>query len=232
MIPDFALEREQWALGARRVAGVDEVGRGPLAGPVCVAAVIFAPETRLPPGIDDSKKLDRARREALAPLILEAALAVSVVFICAREIDRLNIRGATLAAMARALAGLSACPDFALIDGRDTPDAACPTRPVIGGDALSLSIAAASIVAKVARDRMMGPRRRAFPRLRLLVPCRLRNARTSQGVDAARAVAAASPELQVTRIRRLLTSPYQVLKCAILANDASCRIETALRPLD
>ncbi len=155
MIPDLARERELWVQGYRRVAGVDEVGRGPLAGPVCVAAVIFAPGAALPFGIQDSKKLDRARREALAPLIMETALAVSVVFVCAREIDRLNIRGATLAAMSRALSSLALRPDFALIDGRDSPEAACPTRAVIGGDARSLSIAAASIVAKVARDNMM-----------------------------------------------------------------------------
>jgi ribonuclease HII len=139
MSPDFARERELWASGFRLVAGVDEVGRGPLAGPVCVAAVIFAPEAALPAGIHDSKKLDRARREALAPLIMETALAVAVVFVCARDIDRLNIRRATLAAMARALSGLSLRPDFALIDGRDSPEAACPTRAVIGGDARSLS---------------------------------------------------------------------------------------------
>jgi ribonuclease HII len=154
--PSFAFEREHHASGARFVAGVDEVGRGPLAGPVGVAAVIFAPGAEPPPGIDDSKKLDRARREALAPLILERALAVSVVFASAEEIDRHNIRGATLRAMARALAGLSIRPDFALIDGRDVPDPlACPARAVIDGDALSLSIAAASIIAKVARDRLM-----------------------------------------------------------------------------
>jgi ribonuclease HII len=163
MSPDFARERELWASGFRLVAGVDEVGRGPLAGPVCVAAVIFAPEAALPAGIHDSKKLDRARREALAPLIMETALAVAVVFVCARDIDRLNIRRATLAAMARALSGLSLRPDFALIDGRDSPEAACPTRAVIGGDARSLSIAAASIVAKVARDRMMGRADAHFP---------------------------------------------------------------------
>ena len=125
--------------------------------------MIFAPEAAPPPGIDDSKKLNRARREALAPLIMETALAVSIVFVCAREIDRLDIRGATLAAMARALKGLSLRPDFALIDGRDSPETPCPTRPIVGGDARSLSIAAASIVAKVARDRMMARADVHFP---------------------------------------------------------------------
>ncbi len=161
--PDFAFERKQWALGARFVAGVDEVGRGPLAGPVGVAAVILAPDNP-PPGIDDSKKLGLARREALFPLILERALSVSIVFASAEEIDRYNIRGATLRAMARAVAGLSLRPDFALIDGRDAPEPLpCPARAVVDGDALSLSIAAASIVAKVARDRLMARLDRHFP---------------------------------------------------------------------
>ena len=154
--PNFAFERARHKLGARFVAGVDEVGRGPLAGPVGVAAVIFAPGSPPLKGVDDSKKLDRERREALFPLILERALSVSVVFASAEEIDRHNIRGATLRAMARAVAGLSVRPDFALIDGRDVPDPlACPALAIIDGDELSLSIAAASIVAKVARDRLM-----------------------------------------------------------------------------
>jgi ribonuclease HII len=154
--PDFRHERERYALGARFVAGVDEVGRGPLAGPVGVAAVIFAPDAKPLPGIDDSKKLDRQRREALFPLILERALSVSVVFASAEEIDRYNIRGATLRAMARAVAGLSVRPCFALIDGRDVPGSlVCPARAIIDGDELSLSIAAASVVAKVTRDRLM-----------------------------------------------------------------------------
>jgi ribonuclease HII len=154
--PGFVHERQLMAQGARFVAGVDEVGRGPLAGPVGVAAVIFRSDSRPPPGIDDSKKLDRARREALFPLILESALSVSLAFASAEEIDHYNIRGATLRAMARAVAGLSVRPDYALIDGRDVPAGlSCPAAALVGGDALSLSIAAASIVAKVARDRLM-----------------------------------------------------------------------------
>jgi ribonuclease HII len=156
MKPSFRHERERYAEGARFVAGVDEVGRGPLAGPVGVAAVIFARDAKPPKGIDDSKKLDRAKREALVPLILEQAVAVSVAFASAEEIDRYNIRGATLRAMARAVAGLSVRPCYALIDGRDVPDPlACPAKAIVDGDELSLSIAAASIVAKVARDRLM-----------------------------------------------------------------------------
>jgi ribonuclease HII len=154
--PGFVHERQLLAQGARFVAGVDEVGRGPLAGPVGVAAVIFRSDRRAPRGIDDSKKLDRERREALFPLILESAVSVSIAFASAEEIDLHNIRGATLRAMARAVAGLSVRPDYALIDGRDVPEAlGCPAKALVGGDALSLSIAAASIVAKVARDRLM-----------------------------------------------------------------------------
>ena len=152
--PHFRFERERHKLGDRFVAGVDEVGRGPLAGPVGVAAVIFAEKP--PKGIDDSKELDAERREALFPAIIESALAVSIVFASAEEIDRYNIRGATLRAMARAVAALAIRPDFVLIDGRDLPEAlACPARAIVDGDALCLSIAAASIVAKVARDRLM-----------------------------------------------------------------------------
>ena len=156
MKPNLKAERELWAGGARFVAGVDEVGRGPLAGPVCVAAVIFAADAKPIKGIDDSKKLDRAARENLAPLIIDRALAVAVAFAPPEEIDRVNIRQATLNAMARALGALAVRPDYALIDGRDVPlGLAHPARALIGGDALSLSIAAASIVAKVARDRLM-----------------------------------------------------------------------------
>jgi ribonuclease HII len=164
MRPDLAFERKLLARGARFVAGVDEVGRGPLAGPVGAAAVILSPDAPPPPGIDDSKKLDEARREALFPLILESALSVSIAFASAEEIDRYNIRGATLRAMTRAVAGLALKPDFVLVDGRDLPaPLPCPARAVVGGDGLSASIAAASIVAKVARDRLMARLDRHFP---------------------------------------------------------------------
>jgi len=162
--PGLVHERQLIAQGARFVAGVDEVGRGPLAGPVGVAAVIFRSGARPPRGIDDSKKLDRERREALFPLILESALSVSIAFASAEEIDLYNIRGATLRAMARAVAGLAVRPDYALIDGRDVPDAlGCPALALVGGDSLSLSIAAASVVAKVARDRLMARLDPHFP---------------------------------------------------------------------
>jgi ribonuclease HII len=137
------------------VAGVDEAGRGPLAGPVAAAAVILAPGASIP-GLDDSKRLTEAEREALLPLILRGALAVGVSFAPPDEILALNIRGATLAAMRRAVLSLAVRPETVLVDGRDVPPGlACPARAIVGGDALEPSISAASIVAKVLRDRMM-----------------------------------------------------------------------------
>jgi len=161
--PHFDFERAAIAEGRRRVAGVDEVGRGPLAGPVGVAAVILDPED-LPDGLDDSKALSEARRDALKAVILAKAVSVSVAFASAEEIDRFNIRGATLRAMARAVGALHVRPDFALIDGRDVPDGLiCAARPIVDGDALSMSIAAASIVAKTTRDALMRNLGRAYP---------------------------------------------------------------------
>lgn len=134
------------------IAGVDEAGRGPLAGPVAVAAVILDP-TRTIDGLDDSKKLTEARREALAPLIRERALAWHIEFVEADEIDHLNILQATLAGMRRALLGLTTAPSLARIDGNRLPkDLPCPAEALIGGDALDPAIMAASILAKTARD--------------------------------------------------------------------------------
>jgi len=153
--PTYKNERALIAEGRLFVAGVDEVGRGPLAGPVGVGAVILDPKN-LPKGLDDSKVLTAARREALAAAIYAKAIAVSLAFASVEEIDRYNIRGATLLAMGRAVAALSVKPHYALIDGCDTPPGlACPAHALVGGDGLSLSIAAASIVAKVARDALM-----------------------------------------------------------------------------
>ena len=161
--PHFDFEREAMAQGCRWVAGVDEVGRGPLAGPVGVAAVILDPDDLLEE-LDDSKALSEARRNALRPVIFAKALSVSIAFASAEEIDTYDIRGAALRAMARALGALSLKPDMALIDGRDIPDGlVCPARAVIGGDALSMSIAAASIVAKTTRDALMRNLGRDFP---------------------------------------------------------------------
>ena len=161
--PHFDFEREAFADGHRWVAGVDEVGRGPLAGPVGVAAVILDPDD-LPEGLNDSKVLPAPTRESLCEIIFAKALSISVVFASVEEIDLFNIRGAALRAMARAVAALSLRPDFVLIDGRDLPDGLiCPARPIIDGDALSMSIAAASIVAKTMRDALMRNLGRDYP---------------------------------------------------------------------
>jgi ribonuclease HII len=158
----FEIEAALIAQGLWPIAGIDEVGRGPLAGPVCVAAVILDRDN-LPQGLDDSKKLSASRRAALYEEICARACAVSVALAPAAEIDALNIRGATLASMARAARTLAIAPRFVLVDGRDLPPLSCPGRAVIKGDATSLSIAAASIVAKVTRDRLMARLDRLHP---------------------------------------------------------------------
>jgi ribonuclease HII len=137
------------------VAGVDEAGRGPLAGPVVVAAVILNKRRRIN-GLDDSKKLTAAKRETLYARIVERAVAYSVVVIDREEIDRINIFQATMVGMTRALLGLMPAATEALIDGNQLPkNLPCPARAIIGGDALEPSISAASILAKVSRDRLM-----------------------------------------------------------------------------
>ena len=154
--PDLALEA-----GAGRVAGVDEAGRGPLAGPVVAAAVVFLrdPPAALAALVDDSKKLKPAQRETAFAAIRAAAadgvLDYGVGAASSAEIGSVNILRATHLAMARAVARLSQRPDLALVDGNQAPPLPCPVRCVVGGDALSLSIAAASILAKVVRDRAM-----------------------------------------------------------------------------
>jgi ribonuclease HII len=154
-VPHFRAERKLMTSGLWPVAGVDEAGRGPLAGPVAAAAVVLDPR-RLPKGLDDSKQLTAERRAELYDHIMDRALAVSVAFASAAEIDRINIRQATHAAMCRALAGLSLRPIHALVDGNDAPvKSCCAVETIIKGDASSMSIAAASIVAKVTRDRLM-----------------------------------------------------------------------------
>ncbi|MCI5076660.1 ribonuclease HII [Oricola sp.] len=155
--PDFRLEGAYWQAGYKHVAGVDEAGRGPLAGPVVAAAVILNPDA-VPRGLNDSKKLTARVRERLHGEILEAALAVSVASLCAVSIDESNILRASLTAMRRAVEGLALTPASALFDGRDVPPGlafAVAPRAVIKGDSRSLSIAAASVIAKVTRDRMM-----------------------------------------------------------------------------
>jgi ribonuclease HII len=154
--PDFRTES-----GQGRVAGIDEAGRGPLAGPVVAAAVVFlgAPPAALAQLIDDSKRLNAPRREAAFAALREAARAGLLEFgvgaASAAEIGRHNILRATHIAMVRALGRLRVAPDLALVDGNQAPPLPCPVRCVVGGDGLSLSIAAASILAKVVRDRAM-----------------------------------------------------------------------------
>ena len=151
-VPDFAHEARLRARGFELVAGVDEVGRGPLAGPVVAAAVILDPD-HLPDGLNDSKKLTASVRERLFTEIMRHA-HVAIASIPAARIDVINTRQATFEAMAGAVNGLAVRADFALIDGRDVPPLPCPAEALIGGDRRSLSIAAASIIAKVTRDRM------------------------------------------------------------------------------
>lgn len=139
----------------RLTAGVDEAGRGPLAGPLVVAAVILDPARRID-GIADSKQLTEAEREALYAKITHRALAWSVVVVEVEEIDRINIFQATMAGMQRALCALATAPELALVDGNQLPRALpCPARAIVGGDGTRLAIGAASILAKVTRDRMM-----------------------------------------------------------------------------
>lgn len=152
--PDFSFENAAIEKGVRLIAGVDEAGRGPLAGPVVAAAVILDRDKPIA-GLNDSKKLSPAHRTRLCDALLETA-HIGIGIAPPARIDAMNIRGASLWAMARALAALPARPGLALIDGRDIPpDAPVPSQAIIRGDARSLSIAAASIVAKVWRDRIM-----------------------------------------------------------------------------
>lgn len=144
------MSRGQWP-----VAGLDEAGRGPLAGPVVAAAVVLDP-ARIPSGLDDSKRLTHPQREDLFHEILGSALGIAMASVCAEGIDRSDIRKASLEAMRRALCGLPLAPKLALADGRDVPPGLpCPGEALVKGDQRSQSIAAASIVAKVMRDRMM-----------------------------------------------------------------------------
>jgi ribonuclease HII len=154
-LPDFRCEQELAAQGLWPVAGIDEVGRGPLAGPVTAAAVILDPQD-VPDGLDDSKRLSASQRDDLYEEIMARAIAVAIASASAAEIDRINIRQATLAAQRRALAALAVKPRYVIIDGNDFPDAmGCAGHTIVKGDAISASIAAASIVAKVTRDRLM-----------------------------------------------------------------------------
>lgn len=145
------------------LCGVDEAGRGPFAGPVCAAAVIL-PQGLEIEGLNDSKKLTEKKREKLFPVICEKALAYSIAFASVEEIEELNILQATFLAMKRAVDGLSLSPDYILIDGDKLPPSLpAPAQPLVKGDALSASVAAASVLAKVSRDRLMIELDREFP---------------------------------------------------------------------
>jgi ribonuclease HII len=160
-MPDFSIERVYLDRGLERIAGLDEAGRGSLFGPVVAAAIILPPSwmrgssPEWLAGVDDSKRLSPAKREALARWLLQEALAVGVGLASSREVDRLNVHRASLTAMKRAAAGLGAAPDVLLVDGFALKDVHYLQERVKQGDQRSVSIAAASIVAKVLRDRMM-----------------------------------------------------------------------------
>ncbi|MEE1025634.1 MAG: ribonuclease HII, partial [Acutalibacteraceae bacterium] len=154
-MPDYTYELASKEKGFNFVCGVDEAGRGPLAGPVCAAAVIL-PEGTVIDGLNDSKKLSEKKREILFDVIKEKAVAWSVAFATVEEIEEHNILNATFIAMNRAIEGLSLKADVALIDGNRVPkDIKIPCETVVKGDSKSMSIAAASVLAKVARDRLM-----------------------------------------------------------------------------
>ncbi len=162
-------DRQIWDRGVDRLCGIDEVGRGPFAGPVVAAAVVLDPKKRIN-GLDDSKKLTAARREQLAPRIREKALEWAIGEASVAEIDALNIVQATFLAMQRAVNGLKSAPQFVLIDGRDNPlfvyrdqDVRLASQSLVKGDTLSASIAAASIIAKVYRDELMVKQAEIYP---------------------------------------------------------------------
>ena len=150
----WKIEQSHFDAGVKLICGVDEAGRGPLAGPVCAAAVILPPNVEIP-GLNDSKKLSDKKRRELYPIIKEQAIAYGIAFADHKEIDEINILQATYLAMERAIAQLSVKPDLALIDGNRSKDFGIPVETVIHGDSLSASIAAASVLAKVTRDDYM-----------------------------------------------------------------------------
>ncbi len=159
---DYIYEQSAVSRGFTAVCGIDEAGRGPLCGPVCAAAVIL-PEGLELPGINDSKKLTEKKREALFELITEKALAYSIAMVSAEEIDEINILQATFKAMRMAVEGLPLKADFAYIDGNQHPGLDIPDETIVKGDAKCISIAAASILAKVSRDRYMLEMDKQYP---------------------------------------------------------------------
>lgn len=158
----WQIEDTLYDSGYQAVCGVDEAGRGPLAGPVCAAAVILPRELEIP-GLNDSKKLTDKKRRELFPIIQEKAIAYGIAFATEQEIDEINILQATFLAMGRALEQLGGKADFALIDGNREKDFGLPVRTVVKGDSLSANIAAASILAKVTRDDWMEKMAERYP---------------------------------------------------------------------
>ena len=150
----WSIEQSYFDKGLKIICGVDEAGRGPLAGPVCAAAVILPPNVEIP-GLNDSKKLSDKKRRELYPVIKEKAIAYGIAFADHNEIDEINILQATYLAMERAINQLSVKPELALVDGNRAKDFGVPVQTVVHGDSLSASIAAASVLAKVTRDDVM-----------------------------------------------------------------------------
>ncbi len=161
-MPDLSFDAQFLGDSVRILAGTDEAGRGPLAGPVVAAACIL-PEGFLPDGLDDSKKLTEKKRDALYDIITQNAVTWCAASASPEEIDELNILNASLLAMRRAIAGLSVQPDLVLVDGNVNRGFPIPAKAIVGGDALSPSIAAASIIAKVTRDRMCADYETLYP---------------------------------------------------------------------
>lgn len=158
----WAIEQTHFDNGIRLICGVDEAGRGPLAGPVCAAAVILPPNLDIP-GLNDSKKLTDKRRRELYPVIKEQAIAYGIAMVDHRVIDEINILQATYLAMKQAIAQLSVKPELALVDGNRSADFGVPVETVVHGDSLSASIAAASVLAKVTRDDYMLQMAQQYP---------------------------------------------------------------------
>lgn len=158
----WKIEEELFSQGYAAVCGIDEAGRGPLAGPVCAAAVILPKNLEIP-GLNDSKKLSDKRRRELFPIIQQQAIAYGIGFASHEEIDEINILQATFLAMKRALAAMETKPEFVLIDGNRETDFGLPVKTVVKGDSLSANIAAASVLAKVSRDDVMEAMAEEYP---------------------------------------------------------------------
>ncbi len=161
-MPDYSFELAARDAGYRHVCGIDEAGRGPLSGPVVAAACVLEPGTEIP-GLNDSKKLTPKKRDLLYDLVIERATDFAVGFATPEEVDSINILNATMLAMRRAIAALKVSADYALVDGNCIRDYPIPARAIIKGDSLSMSVAAASILAKVTRDRLCLEDDRQYP---------------------------------------------------------------------